>query len=154
MCASSTTSTVIYFSMSPVHEQVAGASVSICAECNRTSASVGLCPKGTKLSLLDTVQGKVVYWCTTASKVGEVQGHIQHVPHLELTVFSILSVTNTLCFKSFLDGVLVWTRDGHEDELTSVRVSWVYREVIAGGHNVNGFLDVAELKVWGDSLCV
>ena len=59
-----------------------------------------------------------------------------------------------LVLEPFLDRILVRAREGSEDQFPSVRVPWMNRQVIALGDNVDNTLNVVEIDVWVDALCV
>jgi hypothetical protein len=59
-----------------------------------------------------------------------------------------------LVLETFFNGILVRAREGSEDQLPGVRMSGMDGQVIALGDNVNDMLNVAEINVRVDALCV
>lgn len=59
-----------------------------------------------------------------------------------------------LALETFLDGILMRTRKGGEDQFPSVRMPGMDGKVIALGDDVNDTLNVAEINVRVDALCV
>jgi hypothetical protein len=59
-----------------------------------------------------------------------------------------------LVLETFLNGILVRAREGSEDQFPSIRVPGMDGQVIALGDNVYDMLNVAEIDVRVDALCV
>lgn len=103
-------------------------------------------PGGTALAALrvDTDDGLVV-----SSNILRVQGQVWHLPRVlgaRTSVFSGL--------ESLLDRILVASTEGADDELTAIRPPFVDGDLVTLFHDLNDRVDVREIDVRVDTLCV